>query len=76
MLRLRLRRQGPFDADHGFELSDQPLHSPFPVVEQVNPLPDRKFVGECFVWGNVLDTNRDHDQLALARQHELFFDFL
>jgi hypothetical protein len=48
----------------------------FPVLEQIDPLPGREFILERFRGHDVLDPHRNDQQLVLAGERNLFFDFV
>src|SRR5882672_4664824 len=58
------------------DLVDEALDRVLPILEQVYPLPRRKFVGKGLVGCDVFDPNRDHDKMALPGQYEFLLDLV
>ena len=63
-----------FDAGDRRELANQKLDRMLQTVEQIDPLASREFVGEGLVGRDLLDPDRDYDEAALSREHQLFLD--
>jgi len=55
---------------------DQSRDRIFPVVEEVDPLLSRKFIGENLIRGHILDPNRNDDEVVLVGERKFLLDLL